>query len=263
MNKFKFNFKSFVSGIFVGSILVFSISTFAASIIKSAFFNDKIKLIVNGKQLDTEIVSVIKESQTNGSNYVSARALGEALGASVEWVGESNTILISDQNVKTISITPSPTPTSIPTITPTPNQLLTSTPTTLTEKISNKNLYVLCLDIDGNYYSINKSTIHKVYENNTGDYYIHPEEATYLIMDYLYGYTIKPYATSTNARKGEIEKNTGVNLFSNPDDKFKSLIRIKREGFDYISLNSIFSTYGINATISFNEDLKVMVIKIN
>jgi len=89
--------KKFVTGLLAGIIIASSFAVMAATGIKEAYFNDVIKLVVDGKIIDTEIVTVTPEGQVNGKNYVSARDLAEALGATVEWDGASKRIIITSQ----------------------------------------------------------------------------------------------------------------------------------------------------------------------
>lgn len=87
--------KKFISGLLIGLLLATSITAFAASTIKTAYFSDTTKLTVDGKSINTEILYAIKSGQANGSNYVGARALAEALGATVDW--KDNTIIVTSK----------------------------------------------------------------------------------------------------------------------------------------------------------------------
>lgn len=87
--------KKFISGLIAGIIIASSIAVMAATGIKEAYFNNAIKLIVDGREIKTEIVTVTPEGQINGKNYVSARDLAEALGAKVEWDGAKKEIQIT------------------------------------------------------------------------------------------------------------------------------------------------------------------------
>jgi len=62
--------KKFISGLIVGMIIMTTVASFAASKIKEAYFNDAVKLTVDGKTIVTEIATITKDSQVNGSNYV-------------------------------------------------------------------------------------------------------------------------------------------------------------------------------------------------
>ncbi len=85
--------KKFISGLIIGILVSITLTSFAASTIKTAFFNPAILLKVDGKIVDTDIITAVKEGQINGKNYVSARDLAEAMGATVTW-GE-NTVLVT------------------------------------------------------------------------------------------------------------------------------------------------------------------------
>lgn len=77
----KINMKSFVSGIIVGSVLFSGVSFAAPSVVK---------LIVNGKELHPEVPAQI----IDGSTLVPARALAEALGASVTWDAKNQAVIV-------------------------------------------------------------------------------------------------------------------------------------------------------------------------
>ena len=85
--------KKVISGIIIGILIMLTATSYAASKIKSVYFNDNAKLQVNGKIITTEILTATKEGQTNGSNYVSARALAEAMGGIVDW--KNNTVIVT------------------------------------------------------------------------------------------------------------------------------------------------------------------------
>lgn len=87
--------KKFISGLLIGILITSTAGTFAASKIKSAVFAPDIKIEVNGKQIAAEPISVTLEGQTNGSNYVGAKALAEALGATVTWDGPTKRIIVT------------------------------------------------------------------------------------------------------------------------------------------------------------------------
>lgn len=89
--------KKFVCGLLVGIILTMGVTVSAVPEIKSAVFSPDIKLVVNGKTLDTQIVSVVKTGEVNMTNYVPARALSEALGATVTWDGANRTINVDTE----------------------------------------------------------------------------------------------------------------------------------------------------------------------
>ena len=77
-------------------LLATSVTAFAASKIKSAYFNDSYKLQVDGKIVNTELLTAVKEGNVNGNNYVGARALAEAMGATVDW--KDNTVIVFSQD---------------------------------------------------------------------------------------------------------------------------------------------------------------------
>lgn len=85
--------KKLIAGIIAGILITLTATSYAASIIKSVYFNDNVKLQVNGKLITTEILTATKEGQINGSNYVSARALAEAMGGAVDW--KNNTVIVT------------------------------------------------------------------------------------------------------------------------------------------------------------------------
>lgn len=92
--------KKFACGLLVGFLLAFSVSLYASTVpsIKSAQFAPDIKLIVNGEAIDTPIVSVVTvENPGYMTNYVPARALSEALGATVTWDGANRTINVDTE----------------------------------------------------------------------------------------------------------------------------------------------------------------------
>lgn len=101
--------KKFICGLLVGIILTMGVTTYAVPEIKSALFSPDIKLVVDGKQLDTQIVSVVKTGEVNMTNYVSARALAESLGATVEWDGAERAINVSTE---TAAVSSASAPTS-------------------------------------------------------------------------------------------------------------------------------------------------------
>lgn len=143
--------KKFVLGLLIGVMLSIGITTYAIPEIKEAKFSPDIKLVVNGKQVDTQIVSVIKSGEVNTTNYVSARSLAESLNANVEWDGKSKTITVttssnenetiqesSTQSSKEVVVTPQVTqPVTTPS-TPTNTQTTSSTSTTTKSNIPHK-----------------------------------------------------------------------------------------------------------------------------
>lgn len=104
--------KKFVLGLLIGIMLTMGVTTYAVPEIKSALFSPDIKLVVDGKTLDTQIVSVIKSGEINTTNYVPARALSEALGATVEWDGKAKAINVSTEETTAASSVSAPAPTT-------------------------------------------------------------------------------------------------------------------------------------------------------
>ncbi|TDF91025.1 DL-endopeptidase inhibitor IseA family protein [Paenibacillus piri] len=78
------NWKSFVSGLLVGSALFSSISYAAPEVVK---------LIVNGK----EVVSEVPAQIVDGSTLIPARALAEALGAKVAWDEGNRRVIVEGE----------------------------------------------------------------------------------------------------------------------------------------------------------------------
>lgn len=75
----KFSFKSFVSGVLVSTVVLVPALTFASNSQSIDVIFGKIKLIVNGKTLNKDTLLY------NGTTYLPIRAVGEALGASVDY----------------------------------------------------------------------------------------------------------------------------------------------------------------------------------
>lgn len=91
----KFNFKSFIIGIIVGTISVSTV--FASGGIKLASFNTN-KVIFNDVELDlkeSQMISIVKDGEENASNYMPVRAVLEQMGYNVEWDGEKGAVIIS------------------------------------------------------------------------------------------------------------------------------------------------------------------------
>jgi hypothetical protein len=80
----KMNWKTFVSGMIVGSALFSSVSFAAPAIVK---------MIVNGKVITSEVPPQI----IDGSTLIPARALAEALGAKVIWDQVNNTVIVESE----------------------------------------------------------------------------------------------------------------------------------------------------------------------
>lgn len=105
--------KKFICGLLVGFMLAIGVTTYAVPEIKSAVFSPDIKLVVNGKQVDSEVVSVVTTDKPGYmTNYVPARALSEALGATVTWDGKAKAINVSTDETATVSSVSAPAPTT-------------------------------------------------------------------------------------------------------------------------------------------------------
>ncbi|WP_165452460.1 DL-endopeptidase inhibitor IseA family protein [Paenibacillus thalictri] len=78
----RINLKSFISGVAVGAVFFSSISFAAPAVVK---------LIVNGKEVQSEVPAQI----IDGNTMVPARGLAEALGAKVEWDSSSRTVTVT------------------------------------------------------------------------------------------------------------------------------------------------------------------------
>lgn len=88
--------KRFIGGLTICTLIISAVAVLANTTkIGQAFFNDTITIEVNGRQLNSKPVTVILEDEVNGSNYVQARAVAEALGATVEWDGINQKIIIT------------------------------------------------------------------------------------------------------------------------------------------------------------------------
>lgn len=77
-------------GIIIGSLLSVSI----------AQASNTVKLVVNGE--DITYKSDVPPQIINGRTLVPARALAESLGASVEWDGENNTVVVNKVKVNNV-----------------------------------------------------------------------------------------------------------------------------------------------------------------
>lgn len=98
--------KKYLSGFLTGIIITLTITTFASTVIKEAYFNNDIKIIDSEKgQVNTEIVTVIKDGETSGRNFVSVADLSKALDKQVLWDGSTKTIKLSNMEVKTMTTT--------------------------------------------------------------------------------------------------------------------------------------------------------------
>lgn len=82
--------KKIISGIIIGILL--TTSTFAATQIKTAYYNEQIKVRVNGQYIQSVPVTVIDQGQTDGRNFTSVRDIAEAMGGTVYWNSDTKTI---------------------------------------------------------------------------------------------------------------------------------------------------------------------------
>jgi hypothetical protein len=94
-------FKGLISGLIIGILITTLAVSYAVSTIKEAYINPSVKISYNGQQIATEVITVVKQGDTNGSNYVPVRALSEAMDKTVSWDGATSTISINDTMVLT------------------------------------------------------------------------------------------------------------------------------------------------------------------
>jgi len=87
--------KKFLCGVLIGIIVMISITALGANIIHNSYFNNEIKIEVDGKQVDTDIVTVELQGEQYGKNYVAARDLAEAMGGNVKWDGNNKKIIVA------------------------------------------------------------------------------------------------------------------------------------------------------------------------
>lgn len=93
----KFDMKSFICGIMITTVGITTV--FAASGIKSATYNSN-QVVFNGRILDLSgvpMVSIVKDKETNASNYMPVRAVLEQMGYIVDWNANTNSVIISDK----------------------------------------------------------------------------------------------------------------------------------------------------------------------
>lgn len=97
--------KKFILG-FLTCLLLSTTVVYGASIIKSAYFNETLKLAVNGSQADVAFVTVEVEGEQYGRNYVSVadfvKALNDKAGlnATVDFDSASKTILVDSKVIE-------------------------------------------------------------------------------------------------------------------------------------------------------------------
>ncbi|WP_201318641.1 DL-endopeptidase inhibitor IseA family protein [Paenibacillus sp. EPM92] len=83
----KMSWKSFVSGMVLGSVLFSGISYAAPKVVK---------LVVNGNDIHSEVAPQI----IDGSTMIPARALAEALGARVFWDEDNQTVVVENEEYR-------------------------------------------------------------------------------------------------------------------------------------------------------------------
>ena len=99
----RYHIKSFLAGsLSTLLIIVIALSAYAAvgSGIKSADYNDT-KILFNGKELDIEsfpMITVVKENETFGSNYMPLRRVLSEMGYGIVWNGNDNSVLILSED---------------------------------------------------------------------------------------------------------------------------------------------------------------------
>jgi len=85
------------TGIIIGIVLSVATTVFAAGVIKSAVYNSN-KVIFDGEELELAmpLISVTEEETPNSfSNYMPVRAVLEAMGYTVGWDGDTNSVTVS------------------------------------------------------------------------------------------------------------------------------------------------------------------------
>lgn len=100
----KNNLRSFISGVLVTLLCVCLISSAAATIGQrtlTANYRD-IKIVLDGKQLTPKDAtgSVVEPFTVNGTTYLPVRAIGEALGLSVDWDGSTSTVSLTSASTE-------------------------------------------------------------------------------------------------------------------------------------------------------------------
>lgn len=84
-NKGVSGMKRFIIGLITGFLLATTIGAVASS---------NIRLVINGKEIIPDVPPQIIDSRV----MVPARFIAEPLGATVEWDGENNTVIITDKS---------------------------------------------------------------------------------------------------------------------------------------------------------------------
>ena len=102
--------KKFILG-FLTCLLLSTTVVYGASIIKASYFNDTLKLAINGSQADVKFVTVELEGEQYGRNYVSVadfvKALNDKAGlnATVDFDSKTKTILV-ESKVESAAVAP-------------------------------------------------------------------------------------------------------------------------------------------------------------
>jgi len=94
----QFSFKSFTAGLVCGGMIMgLFVPSFAAQSVKKleAYYKD-IKLEINGSIVTPKDANgkVVDPFIVDGTTYLPARALAEALGCDVSWITETNTVVV-------------------------------------------------------------------------------------------------------------------------------------------------------------------------
>jgi hypothetical protein len=102
-------------------LLLSTTIVYGASVIKSAYFNEGLKLAVNGSQVDVRFITVELEGEQYGRNYVSVadfvKALNDyaGLNATVDFDSKTQTIIVDAKVSTPTAITaPATTPLTTP-----------------------------------------------------------------------------------------------------------------------------------------------------
>ena len=115
--------KKLLAGIFIGILLMTTIAAFGETRERIDVIFGRVKLVVDGVPINEETLTY------NNTTYVPLRAAAEALGANVEWDGETNTAILTNKAATQIAAAPTQTPVSNPIPMPTPKPEPTPTPT--------------------------------------------------------------------------------------------------------------------------------------
>lgn len=91
----KFSFNSFISGVLVAVVILVPVLTFAAGTQTIEAIFGKIKLVVNGQNIDDETLLY------NGTTYLPIRAIGNAIGADVNYDAKTYTATLTTDAITT------------------------------------------------------------------------------------------------------------------------------------------------------------------